>query len=656
MTDKAVGARDNLREYEMNLLSIENLSKAYGERVLFENINFGIAEGEKIGLIGVNGTGKSTFLKIIAGSETPDTGKVTQGSAVQVEYLPQNPEFYSGATVLEQIFRGTSPVMRIIRDYEECLEQMHNEPTDPSWQKRLISLSQQMDAKNAWQLESEAKAVLTKLGITDFLAEVSTLSGGQRKRIALAGALINPAEVLILDEPTNHIDNDTVAWLEQYLAKRKGALLMVTHDRYFLDRVTNRIIELSKGKLYSYPGNYSMFLELKAEREEQQEASSKKRQSLLRSELVWMRKGAKARSTKQKARIDRFSELSAEKFDLCEDKLDIAMGASRLGKKVIELEGVSKAWEQQAVLANFNYIVVKDDRIGIIGPNGCGKSTLLNIIAGQLAPDCGTVEIGPTVKIGYFSQENVILNEELRVIEYIKEGGEHLPTLEGGTISASQMLERFLFTPPQQWTPIARLSGGEKRRLTLLRILMEAPNVLLLDEPTNDLDIQTLTILEEYLDDFPGAVIIVSHDRYLLDRLVEKVFVFEGNGVIGKYNGGYLEYQENHLPSVEMHEPRSVSSSGEKEASKGEKIKERPRKFTFKEQREFEEIDTIIAGVECELQELNEKIKVSSSDYQVLQELILTKEQQENKLDELLERWTYLNELAEEIRNSKDSR
>ena len=656
MTDKAVGARDNLREYEMNLLSIENLSKAYGERVLFENINFGIAEGEKIGLIGVNGTGKSTFLKIIAGSETPDTGKVTQGSAVQVEYLPQNPEFYSGATVLEQIFRGTSPVMRIIRDYEECLEQMHNEPTDPSWQKRLISLSQQMDAKNAWQLESEAKAVLTKLGITDFLAEVSTLSGGQRKRIALAGALINPAEVLILDEPTNHIDNDTVAWLEQYLAKRKGALLMVTHDRYFLDRVTNRIIELSKGKLYSYPGNYSMFLELKAEREEQLEASSKKRQSLLRSELVWMRKGAKARSTKQKARIDRFSELSAEKFDLCEDKLDIAMGASRLGKKVIELEGVSKAWEQQAVLANFNYIVVKDDRIGIIGPNGCGKSTLLNIIAGQLAPDCGTVEIGPTVKIGYFSQENVILNEELRVIEYIKEGGEHLPTLEGGTISASQMLERFLFTPPQQWTPIARLSGGEKRRLTLLRILMEAPNVLLLDEPTNDLDIQTLTILEEYLDDFPGAVIIVSHDRYLLDRLVEKVFVFEGNGVIGKYNGGYLEYQENHLPSVEMHEPRSVSSSGEKEASKGEKIKERPRKFTFKEQREFEEIDTIIAGVECELQELNEKIKVSSSDYQVLQELILTKEQQENKLDELLERWTYLNELAEEIRNSKDSR
>lgn len=637
----------------MNLLSIENLSKAYGERVLFENINFGIAEGEKIGLIGVNGTGKSTFLKIIAGSETPDSGKVTQGSSVQVEYLPQNPEFYPGATVLEQIFRGTSAVMRLLRDYEECLEQLHHQPTDESWQKRLISLSQQMDAGNAWHLESEAKAVLTKLGITDFLAEVSTLSGGQRKRVALAGALINPAEILVLDEPTNHIDNDTVAWLEQYLAKRKGALLMVTHDRYFLDRVTNRIIELSKGKLYSYPGNYSMFLETKAEREEQQEASAKKRQNLLRTELAWMKKGAKARTTKQKARIDRFSELSAEKFDLGVDKLDIAMGASRLGKKVIELQDASKAWEHQVVLSNFSYLFVKDDRIGIIGPNGSGKSTLLNIIAGHLAPDSGTVEMGPTVKIGYFSQENVILKEEMRVIEYIKEGGEYLPTLEGGTISASQMLERFLFTPEQQWTPIARLSGGEKRRLTLLRILIEAPNVLLLDEPTNDLDIQTLTILEDYLDDFPGAVIIVSHDRYLLERLVEKIFVFEGKGVVGKYNGGYLEYQENRLPSVEMHETRSGSSSGEKEASKGEKSKERPRKFTFKEQREFEEIDAVIAGAERELQELNEKINVSSSDYQVLQELIQAKEQQEIKLDELLERWTYLNELAEEIRNSK---
>lgn len=639
----------------MNLLSTENLSKAYGEKVLFENINFGIAEGDKIGLIGVNGTGKSTFLQIIAGLKTPDSGKVTQGSNVQVEYLPQNPEFYPGATVLEQIFRGSSPVMRLLRDYEECLEQLHNQSAESSWQKRLLDLSQQMDASNAWQLESEAKAVLTKLGITDFLAEIGTLSGGQRKRVALAGALINPAELLVLDEPTNHIDTDTVAWLEQYLAKRKGALLMVTHDRYFLDRVTNRIIEISKGNLYSYLGNYSKFLEIKAEREEQQEASAKKRHSLLRSELAWIKKGAKARTTKQKARIDRFTELSAEKVEVSEDKLDIAMGASRLGKKVIELQEVTKAWGEKEVLHKFSYLVVKNDRIGIIGPNGSGKSTLLNIIAGKITPDSGTVEMGPTVKIGYFSQENSLLNEEIRVIDYIKEGGENLPTLEGGTISASQMLERFLFPPQQQWTPIGRLSGGEKRRLTLLRILMEAPNVLLLDEPTNDLDIQTLTILEDYLDDFPGAVILVTHDRYLLDRLVEKVFAFEGKGVVGKYNGGYWEYQDTNTFTAKNSEIRSQAASAGKETSKGES-KDRPRKFTFKEQREFEEIDALIAGVEAVLLELKNKIAAANSDYQLLQELLQTKAEQEEKLDQLLERWTYLNELAEQISANKDSR
>lgn len=634
----------------MNLLSIENLTKSYGERILFGNVTFGIDDGDKIGIIGVNGTGKSTFLKVIAGVDTADSGKITVGNGVKVEYLSQNPDFDAKATVLEQVFRGHSPVMQVLRDYEQALAEVQNYPEDAGRQKRLINLTQQMDTQNAWQLESDAKIILTKLGITDFTAIVSTLSGGQRKRVALASALINPADVLILDEPTNHIDNDTVAWLEQYLAKRKGALLMITHDRYFLDRVTNRIIELDKGKLYTYTGNYSNFLELKAEREEQQEASENKRQNILRNELAWIRRGAQARSTKQKARIERFEQLSAQTPDAKQGQIEIVAGASRLGRKIIELRHINKAFEDRTLIDDFSYIVLKDDRVGIIGPNGSGKSTLLNIIAGRLMPDKGQVEIGQTVKIGYFSQESTEMNQDMRVIEYIKEEAHFLPTADGGTLSAAQLLERFLFPPHLQWTPIAKLSGGEKRRLFLLRVLMSAPNVLLLDEPTNDLDIQTLSILEDYLEDFPGAVIVVSHDRYFLDRLVDKIFAFEGKCGINQYPGNYSDYQArvSILEADALSEDKNKNTSDKKAVSQ-DKPKERPRKLSFKEQREFEQIDDVIAGVEQELAQVAHAINTAGSNFELLQELTVKQQELEQRLNELLDRWTYLNELVEEL-------
>ncbi|SMC76617.1 ABC-F family ATP-binding cassette domain-containing protein [Sporomusa malonica] len=634
----------------MNLLSVDNLEKSYGEKVLFSQVTFGVDEGDKIGLIGVNGTGKSTFLKVVAGVEVADSGKITAGSSVQIEYLPQNPEFDASATVLEQVFKGHSPVVQVLRDYEQALTAVQNHPEDDFHQKRLITLTQQMDAQNAWQLESDAKTILTKLGITDFTAIVSTLSGGQRKRVALASALINPADLLILDEPTNQIDNDTVAWLEQYLAKRKGALLMITHDRYFLDRVTNRIIELDRGRLYTYAGNYSKFLESKAEREEQQESSERKRQNILRNELAWIRRGAQARSTKQKARIERFEQLSAQTPEIGNGQLEISVGASRLGRKIIELEHIGQAFGGKVLIDDFSYIVLKDDRMGIVGPNGSGKSTLLNMIAGRLTPDNGQVEIGQTVKIGYFSQESSEMNQDLRVIEYIKEEAHFLPTADGGTISAAQMLERFLFSPSLQWTPIAKLSGGEKRRLFLLRILMSAPNILLLDEPTNDLDVQTLTILEDYLDDFPGAVIVVSHDRYFLDRIVDKIFAFEGNGTITQYSGNYSDYQDK-INVIESENGDKGKGAIDKKPVVQERPKERPRKLSFKEQREYEQIEAVIAGVEYELAQVATAINTAGSNFELLQQLTGRQQELENQLNELLDRWTYLNELVEELGN-----
>ena len=647
----------------MNVLTAENLTKSYGEKVLFADISFGIEEGEKIGIIGVNGTGKSTLLKILAGVEWPDQGKVTTGNSVRLEYLPQNPEFEETATVLQQVFKGNSPVMKLLREYELALEKLNDDPDQPVLQQALIALGQQMDELDAWQLENEAKTILSKLGISKFDTLIGTLSGGQRKRVALASALINPTDILTLDEPTNHIDNDTVDWLEQYLNKRKGALVMITHDRYFLDRVVGRVLELDQGKLYPYPGNYSRFLELKAEREEQVEATERKRQNLFRNELAWMRRGAKARTTKQKARIERFEKIQADKPTEHNDRIEMLAGASRLGKKILECNHVQKGFPDRGVLIkDFSYILLRNDRIGIIGPNGSGKSTLLNLIAGRLTPDQGSIELGSTVNMGYFAQENTYLNPDLRVIEEIKAVAEVIPTADGGFLTASQMLERFLFSPAAQWTQIGKLSGGEKRRLYLLRILMGAPNVLLLDEPTNDLDIQTLTILESYLDDFPGAVIAVSHDRYFLDRTTDKIFAFEGEGSVRSYVGNYSDYREQvYAAAQEAEQAASLASLAKAvrnrdagvETIEPERKKERPLKMTFKEQQEFTQIDDQIANVEEELQKNNEHMNDVGSDFGKLTELLAGQQALEQKLEDLMERWTYLNELAEKIEQNK---
>jgi len=648
----------------MNILTAENLTKSYGEKVLFEDISFGIDAGEKIGIIGVNGTGKSTLLKILAGVEWADQGKVTMGNNVCLEYLPQNPEFEDEATVLQQVFKGNSPVMKLLREYEVAVEKLNEDPDEPLLQQALIALGQQMDELEAWQLENEAKAILTKLGISKFDTLVGTLSGGQRKRVALASALINPTDILTLDEPTNHIDNETVDWLEQYLNKRKGALIMVTHDRYFLDRVVGRIFELDQGKLHPYPGNYTRFLELKVEREEQVEATERKRQNLFRNELAWMRRGARARTTKQKARIDRFEKVQADKPTDYQDRIEMPAGASRLGKKILECQHVRKGFPDRGdLIKDFSYILLRNDRIGIIGPNGSGKSTLLNLITGLLTPDSGAIETGTTVNIGYFAQETSYLNPDIRVIDEIKAVAEVIPTADGGFITAAQMLERFLFPAATQWTQIGKLSGGEKRRLYLLRILMGAPNVLLLDEPTNDLDIQTLTILEGYLDEFPGAVIAVSHDRYFLDRIADKIFSFEGEGNIRSYVGNYSDYLEQlYAAKQEAEQAISLASldkavratntpSGTEEPP--ERKKERPLKMTYKEQQDFEQIDAQIAQAEEEQTKNNQLMHDMGSDFGKLTELIEIQKTIEKKLDDLMNRWTYLNELAEKIAQNK---
>ncbi|WP_186428965.1 ABC-F family ATP-binding cassette domain-containing protein [Clostridium sp. BSD9I1] len=639
----------------MNLITLENISKSYSEKELFNNINLGINEGDKIGVIGINGTGKSTLLKIIAGVEVEDSGRIIKNSLINIEYLPQLPEFDAEKTVIQEVFRGNSPIIKVIREYEEALEDKNSNP------ERIMRLTHSMDNLNAWTIESEAKAVLTKLGIMDFNVKVGTLSGGQRKRIALAGALVNPSDLLILDEPTNHLDNETIDWLEQYLNKRKGALLMITHDRYFLDRVANEIIELDGGKLYTYEGNYSAFLQKKIEREEIEASSEKKRQSLLKKELAWIRRGAKARSTKQKARIDRFEKLTDEAIDLNEDRLEISLAGTRLGKKVIELNNITKVFRDKKVIDDFSYIVLRRDRVGIIGPNGEGKSTLMNIISGKLKPDSGTIEVGETVKIGMFSQESYHMDEDMRVIEYIREGAEFIENSEGYKLSASQMLERFLFTGSDQWTPISRLSGGEKRRLYLLRVLMESPNVLLLDEPTNDLDIETLKVLEDYIEEFPGAVISVSHDRYFLDRMAERIFSFEGKGKIAQYTGNYSDVKELRDENTKLLEEENKSlkdgkaNQKHKEDINVSKKKNNTLKFSYKEQREYDEIDNIVADLEQKLEQIEQDMHYYSTDYGKLNNLMKEKEETEQLLEEKMDRWMYLNELAEKIEESKKS-
>jgi ATP-binding cassette subfamily F protein uup len=639
----------------MNLITLNNICKSYSDRILLDNISISINQGEKIGLIGINGAGKSTLLKVVAQLETYDSGNIIASNKLTINYLPQNTVFDGSATVLEQVFNGDNSVMKLLREYESTLKALEKNSIDENLQNKLLNLSSKMDELQAWQLESDAKTILTKLGIFDYEAKIDTLSGGQKKRVALASTLINPAELIILDEPTNHIDSDTVSWLEQYLNTRKGALLMITHDRYFLDRVTNRILELHAGNIYSYSGNYSVFLEKKIEREELEKSQENKRQNILKRELAWIKRGAKARSTKQKARIDRFEDLNNSNINQIEDKIELSSASTRLGKKVLELQQISKSYCSKKVIENFSYIFSKGDRVGIIGPNGVGKSTMLNLCTLSIAPDNGNISIGETVKIGYFSQENKGMNEELRVIEYIKEGGEFIKSYTGELISASKMLERFLFSPDMQWSPILKLSGGEKRRLYLLRVLIEAPNVLILDEPTNDLDIQTLTILEDYLDNFQGTVITVSHDRYFLDRVVEKLIIFESSGNINCYVGNYSEYIEKHQLEKQENENKysNKNTKIEKIKDRDEKIKNKTLKFTYKEQKEYGEIDKVIADVENHISNLDKEINSASSDYTLLQKLLNEKEEANKNLEYLYERWTYLNELAEKIEAKK---
>lgn len=643
----------------MHLLSVEHITKTYGEKVLFKDVTFGVEDGDKVGIIGVNGTGKSTFLKVVAGVEQADSGSISVGNRVVVRMLAQDPVFQQGETALEHVLGGDSPQLRAVQGYAAAMEAIALHPESEEHQAALIAANQRMDELDAWQLENEAKTALSKLGIQQYEAKVETLSGGQRKRVAMAAALLLPSDVLILDEPTNHIDNDSVAWLEGMLQKRRGALLMITHDRYFLDRVSNRVIELDRGEAHFYQANYSRFLELKLEREEREAASEAKRQNLLRNELAWIRRGAKARTTKQKARIDRFEALKAAGPKAADGKLDLSVASSRLGKKIVEIEDISKSYGDRTLIRDFSYIAVPEDRVGIVGRNGSGKSTLLRLIAGKLEPDSGTVDIGPTVKLGWFSQEREEMDESLRVIEYIREEAEQVKTADGTAISAGQMLERFLFSPTMQWTPIAKLSGGEKRRLQLLRVLMSAPNVLLLDEPTNDLDIATLTVLEDYLDDFPGVVFVVSHDRYFLDRTVEKIIAFE-NGVITHHTGNYSDYQSG-AEKREQAEPAAADKSGAgKSAAAGngaaapsQQPRERALKMSYKEQKDFEAIDGWIEEAEGELTRIAAAMEAASSDSAKLQELMTQQQQAEEKLEALMDRWTELNELAEKIEAQK---
>ncbi|MFC5467421.1 ABC-F family ATP-binding cassette domain-containing protein [Cohnella suwonensis] len=654
----------------MHLLSVENISKSYSDKMLFENVTFGVETGEKIGIIGVNGTGKSTLLKVIAGIESPDVGQVSIGRSVVLRMLAQDPVFAPGETALEHVLGGNSPQLRVVREHADVLAELAIRPEDEKLQERLIAVNAKMDELDAWTLESEAKTALGKLGIADYDGKVETFSGGRRKRVAMAAALLQPSDVLILDEPTNHIDNDSVAWLEGMLQKRKGALLMITHDRYFLDRVSNRVIELDRGKAYFYEANYSRFLELKLEREEREAATEAKRQNLLRNELAWIRRGAQARSTKQKARIDRFEALKDQGPKASAGKLDVSVASSRLGKKILEIEHLTKGVDGRTLIRDLSFIAVPEDRVGIVGRNGSGKSTLLKMIAGKLAPDAGRVELGPTVKLGWFSQEHEEMDESLRVMEYIREGADQVKTSDGFVVSAGQMLERFLFEPAAQWGVISKLSGGEKRRLQLLRVLMNAPNVLLLDEPTNDLDIATLTVLEDYLDDFPGVVITVSHDRYFLDRTSERILAFEGDGVVTHHVGNYSEYRE----FAEKRDTQKAAESAAGKAGKGtsgspgagsasaaaaapaRSERDRPLKMSYKDQKDYEQIDGWIAETEDALKAVAGRMEAAVSDSARLQELMAEQQRLEEKLETLLERWTELNELAEQIAANKNGK
>ena len=615
----------------MNILNVENVTKVYGEKVLFNKVSLGINQGDKIGVIGVNGSGKSTFLKMIAGIVEVDSGEIIKNNKADIAYLAQNTEFEPGDTILDYVMRG------------------------------------KVSSNPNWSLEAEARSILKKLYVPEAEAEIDKLSGGEKKRVALARTLLAPAGILILDEPTNHLDTRMVMWLEEYLAKYSGVLIMVTHDRYFLDRVTNKIVEIDRGNLYTYETNYSGFLELKQQRMDSEAASYRKVRSILRTELEWVRRGAKARSTKQKARLERFEEMQNQRAPEQERQVEMDSLSSRLGKKTIEIEHISKGYGNRILIKDFTYYTIRNERIGIVGMNGCGKTTLLRMILGIEQPDSGKITMGETVRIGYFSQMAEEMEESMRVIDYVKDVAEFIKTSKGMT-SASQMCERFLFTPDIQYNPIGKLSGGERRRLYLLKVLMSAPNVLILDEPTNDLDIATLTILEDYLDTFDGIVITVSHDRYFLDRIAQRIFAFEGNGAIVQYEGDYTDYMEKAMAKGTFLVDVTTEASGEESKVQGQKSsqvkngedrrndsrstwknREKKLKFSYSEQREYETIDEEIEQLEKKITDVEMEMQSVASQYEQLAKLAAQKEELEQILANKMERWVYLNDLAEQI-------
>jgi len=627
----------------MTIISLEDIGMSYGPRCLFEGVTFGVDDDDKVGLIGLNGSGKSTLLRIIAGREQPQKGRAVVANERVVAYLPQNPPFDPDQTVLDAVFTASDAAMRLLRDYEVACHDLSTRPGDERVLDRVATLAHQLEAAGAWNLETNAQTVLSQLGISDTGARMGKLSGGERKRVALAHALVSRPHLLILDEPTNHLDADTIAWFETYLARYTGALLLVTHDRYFLDRVTNRIFEIDRGRVQSFAGNYAYYLEKKEEQQAQDAAAGEKHQALLRRELAWLRRGAKARSTKQKARVQRAQELRKQPTRAAKADMDISIGFSRMGKKILKLEGISKSYDDKPLIEGFSYSLKRNDRIGVIGPSGSGKTTLLDLIVGRVEPDSGGVERGQTIVVGYYDQDNRELNGSQRVIEYIRDVGDRIETADGQEITASQMLEKFLFPPPMQYDLISRLSGGERRRLYLLRVLMSAPNLLMLDEPTNDLDIQTLVRLEEYLDSFAGCLIVVSHDRYFLDRTVESIFRFEGHGRVRQYPGNYsafLEAQQDELAETvetRVSAPRPAPTDGTPAAA---------RKLSYRERREYEELEKRIEVSEARRAELERVLASSSSDFVAVEAAYTELQSLNRELERDVDRWAALAELA----------
>lgn len=640
----------------MQAITIENVSKSYGVKTLFQDISFIVNEQDKIGIIGINGTGKSTLLRLIAGQESPDSGRINVHKSLNIEFLTQDHTFHNDLTVIEQVLQGDSEVFQVLRAYEDAIEKSEHAPDNIELSTQVMKYSQEMTRLDAWELESQVKTILTKLSVHDFNQTVSELSGGQKKRLALAAALITPCDLLILDEPTNHMDNATIDWLESFLEHRKGALLMITHDRYFLDRVTNKILEIDHGQVYTYAGNYSEFLQKKMERIELSQILEQRHENLFKRELAWIRRGAKARSTKQKARIDRFEEIKNTSYVRNDQEIAISVGFTRLGKKTIELIDVTKRYDRIELFKNFNYTVLRDDRIGIIGPNGAGKTTLLNSIIDPNLLTSGSVEIGDTVHIGYFSQEAEDMPLDMRGIDYIKETAEYIRTEDGQHLSASVMLERFLFDDELQHAPIKSMSGGERRRLYLLKTLMLAPNVLILDEPTNDLDIDTLKVLEAYIDDFKGIVITVSHDRYFLDRTCNKIFSFEGTDQIVSYKGNYSDYQsykQDYLSDLTNDAP----STNEMDitTNKNLKVKTLKLKMTYQEKKDYESIEDTIEALELELEAIGSNMSANQTDFVKLQELSDQKEQIEEQIIEKMTYYEYLENLNNKILEGQET-